>query len=75
MEGLFLGGSLLAAFVAGAVALFAPCCIVVMFPSFLAAAVRNHRWRLELEGKAELAVKMLCNDLACRMFAHATQLT
>lgn len=37
---------MLAAFVGGAVALFAPCCIVVMFPSFLAAAVRNHRWRL-----------------------------
>ena len=46
MEGLFLGGSLLAAFVAGSVALFAPCCIVVMFPSFLAVSVRNHRWRL-----------------------------
>lgn len=46
MESLFLGGSLLAAFVAGSVALFAPCCIVVMFPSFLAASVRNHRWRL-----------------------------
>jgi cytochrome c biogenesis protein CcdA len=46
MEGLFLGGSLLAAFAAGSVALFAPCCIVVMFPSFLAASVRNHRWRL-----------------------------
>lgn len=46
MEGLFLGGSMLAAFVAGSVALFAPCCIMVMFPSFLAASVRNHRWRL-----------------------------
>src|SRR3970040_1947725 len=46
MEGLFLGGSLFAAFVAGAVALFAPCCVVVMFPAFLAASVRNHRWRL-----------------------------
>jgi cytochrome c biogenesis protein CcdA len=46
MEGLFLGGSLLAAFVAGSVALFAPCCVVVMFPAFLAASVRNHRWRL-----------------------------
>jgi len=46
MEGLFLGGSLFAAFVAGAVALFAPCCIVVMFPAFLAASIRNHRWRL-----------------------------
>jgi len=46
VEGLFLGGSWLAAFVAGTVALFAPCCVVVMFPAFLAASVRNHRWRL-----------------------------
>ena len=46
MEGVFLGGSLLAAFLAGAIALFAPCCIVVMFPSYLAVAVRNRRWRL-----------------------------
>jgi cytochrome c-type biogenesis protein len=46
MEGIFLGGTLLAAFVAGAVALFAPCCIMVMFPAYLAAAVRNHRSRL-----------------------------
>ncbi len=33
MEGLYLGGSLIAAFLAGSVALFAPCCIVVLFPS------------------------------------------
>jgi len=46
VEGIFLGGSLLAAFLAGAIALFAPCCIVVMFPAYLAAAVRNRRWRL-----------------------------
>jgi cytochrome c-type biogenesis protein len=46
MDGVFLGSSLLAAFVAGSVALFAPCCITVMFPAYLAAAVRNHRWRL-----------------------------
>ncbi len=46
MEGLFLGGSLLAAFLAGSVALFAPCCIVVLFPAYLAAAVRNSKWRL-----------------------------
>ena len=46
MEGVFLGGTLLAAFLAGMVALFAPCCIVFMFPSYLAAAVRNRRWRL-----------------------------
>ncbi|HIE22253.1 MAG TPA: cytochrome c biogenesis protein CcdA [Acidimicrobiia bacterium] len=46
MEGLYLGGSLIAAFLAGSVALFAPCCVVVLFPSYLAAAVRNSRWRL-----------------------------
>ena len=46
MEGLYFGGSLVAAFLAGSVALFAPCCIVVLFPSYLAAAVRNSRWRL-----------------------------
>jgi len=46
VEGLFLGGSLLAAFLAGSVALFAPCCIVVLFPAYLAAAVRNSKWRL-----------------------------
>lgn len=46
MSGIFLGGSLAAAFLAGSVALFAPCCITVLFPSYLAAAVRNRRWRL-----------------------------
>jgi cytochrome c-type biogenesis protein len=46
MEGIYLGGSLIAAFLAGSVALFAPCCIVVLFPSYLAAAVRSSRWRL-----------------------------
>lgn len=46
MEGVFLGGSLAAAFLAGSIALFAPCCIAVLFPAYLAAAVRNARWRL-----------------------------
>lgn len=46
METVFLGGSLTAAFVAGVIALFAPCCILVVFPAYLSAAVRNHRWRL-----------------------------
>jgi len=46
VEGVFLGGSLLAAFLAGAVALFAPCCVTVLFPAYLSAAVRNSRWRL-----------------------------
>ncbi len=39
-------GSLLAAFFAGGVALFAPCCIVFLAPSYLAVAVQNRRWRL-----------------------------
>jgi cytochrome c biogenesis protein CcdA len=43
---LLQGGSILAAFFAGAVALFAPCCIVFLAPSYLAAAVKNRRWRL-----------------------------
>jgi len=39
-------GSVLAAFFAGMIALFAPCCIVFLAPSYLAAAVKNNRWRL-----------------------------
>jgi len=39
-------GGVLAAFFAGGVALFAPCCIVFLAPSYLAAAVKNRRWRL-----------------------------
>lgn len=43
---LLVSGSVLAAFFAGGVALFAPCCIVFLAPSYLAAAVKNRRWRL-----------------------------
>jgi cytochrome c biogenesis protein CcdA len=39
-------GGVLAAFFAGGVALFAPCCIVFLAPSYLAGAVKNRRWRL-----------------------------
>lgn len=39
-------GSVLAAFLAGGVALFAPCCIVFLAPSYLSVAVKNRRWRL-----------------------------
>ena len=39
MGGLLVGGSILAAFFAGGVALFAPCCIVFLLPSYLAASV------------------------------------
>src|SRR5450830_1246875 len=39
-------GSIVAAFFAGGVSLFAPCCIVFLAPSYLAVAVKNRRWRL-----------------------------
>ena len=39
----FLGGSLVAAFVAGLIALFAPCCISVMLPAYLATSFQNRR--------------------------------
>jgi len=46
MGDLLATGSVLAAFLAGGVALFAPCCIVFLAPSYMAVAVKNRRWRL-----------------------------
>lgn len=46
MSDLLTTGGVLAAFLAGGVALFAPCCIVFLAPSYLAAAVKNRRLRL-----------------------------
>lgn len=46
MTDLLTTGSILTAFLAGGVALFAPCCIVFLAPSYLAVAVKNRRWRL-----------------------------
>ena len=46
MGELLTTGSVLAAFLAGGVALFAPCCIVFLAPSYLAVAVKNRRWRM-----------------------------
>jgi cytochrome c biogenesis protein CcdA len=46
MESLLTTGSILAAFFAGAVALFSPCCIVFLFPAYFASAVKNRRWAL-----------------------------
>jgi cytochrome c biogenesis protein CcdA len=46
MGSLLTTGSILAAFFAGAVALFAPCCIVFLLPAYVATAVKNRRWRL-----------------------------
>lgn len=46
MGDLLTTGSVLTAFFAGGVALFAPCCIVFLAPSYMAVAVKNRRWRL-----------------------------
>jgi cytochrome c-type biogenesis protein len=43
---LLASGSILAAFFAGGVALFAPCCIVFLAPSYMSVAVKNRKWRL-----------------------------
>lgn len=43
---LLVGGSILAAFFAGSVALFSPCCIVFLLPAYLASAVKGRRWAL-----------------------------
>lgn len=39
----FFGGSVLAATVAGVIALFAPCCISVMLPAYFASSFQNRR--------------------------------
>ena len=43
MGNLLASGSILAAFFAGGVALFAPCCVVFLAPSYVAAAARSRR--------------------------------
>src|SRR5712692_6737912 len=40
---IFFGGSVLAAVIAGAIALFAPCCISVMLPAYFASSFQNRR--------------------------------
>ncbi|HYS94422.1 MAG TPA: cytochrome c biogenesis protein CcdA, partial [Candidatus Acidoferrales bacterium] len=43
MRDLLVGGTLLTSFLAGAVALFAPCCISVMLPAYFASTFRRRR--------------------------------
>jgi cytochrome c-type biogenesis protein len=45
MGGALLTGSALAAFLAGMVAFFAPCCAFVMLPTYLASVTGASRWR------------------------------
>src|SRR5260370_1165776 len=40
---IFFGGSVLAAIIAGAIALFAPCCISGMLPAYFASSFQNRR--------------------------------
>ena len=40
---IFFGGSVLAAIIAGAIALFAPCCVSVMLPAYFASSFQNRR--------------------------------
>jgi|SRR5579885_1458430 cytochrome c biogenesis protein CcdA len=40
---IFFGGSVLAAIIAGAIALFVPCCISVMLPAYFASSFQNRR--------------------------------
>lgn len=40
---LFFGGSVVAAVIAGSIALFAPCCISVMLPAYFASSFQNRR--------------------------------
>ncbi len=40
---IFFGGSVLAAVIAGTIALFAPCCISVMLPAYFASSFQNRR--------------------------------
>ncbi len=42
-SGIFFGGSVVAAVIAGTVALFAPCCISVMLPAYLASSFQNRK--------------------------------
>lgn len=42
-SGIFFGGSVFAATVAGAIALFAPCCISAMLPAYFASSFQNRR--------------------------------
>ncbi|MGE5765517.1 MAG: cytochrome c biogenesis CcdA family protein [Mycobacterium leprae] len=75
MGTLLTTGSVLAAFFAGGVALFAPCCIVFLAPSYLAAAVKNRRWRLlplTFAFSAGLAVVLVPITLGLGLVADAT---
>lgn len=70
MQTLIYGSSLLAAFLGGMLALFAPCCIVSLLPTYLAAVLRAPRWRmLELTGFFALGVALVLLPIVLGMGA------
>jgi cytochrome c-type biogenesis protein len=72
MGGLLTTGSIIAAFFAGSIALFSPCCVVFLFPAYLATAVKNRRWKLlplTLVFAAGLAVVLLPVTLGVSMLS------
>lgn len=74
MGDLLTTGSVLAAFFAGGVALFAPCCIVFLAPSHMAVAVKNRRWRLlplTFSFAAGLALVLVPSTLGMSLVASA----
>jgi cytochrome c-type biogenesis protein len=78
--GVFFGGSILAAVVAGAIALFAPCCISVMLPAYLASAFRNRAALLAMSlvfaaGVATVILPIALGSQAVRRLATAQHTT
>jgi cytochrome c biogenesis protein CcdA len=60
MNTLIYSSSILTAFLGGILALFAPCCIVSLLPTYVAATLRVGRWRLlELTGAFAMGVAVV----------------
>ncbi|MFL5697075.1 MAG: hypothetical protein ACJ797_08240 [Ktedonobacteraceae bacterium] len=55
---IFFGGSVLAAVIAGAIALFAPCCISVMLPAYFASSFQNRRLLVARKLRRELEQRL-----------------
>lgn len=67
----FFGGSVVAAVLAGSVALFAPCCISVMLPAYFATAFQNRRTLIAMTFLYAAGVATIILPIA--VGAHALQ--
>jgi len=73
---LFFGGSVVAAVVAGVLALFAPCCISVMLPAYFATSFQNHGLRIAMTflyaaGVATVILPLAMGAAALRQLINA----